>query len=108
MRPNEIACALEMWRGRREELDDQLDALRAVLNPTPENPLCDAIEEVWIGYTVTLSQIIGDTGEWLQWYWLECQMGNKPGEVIPAEGAAPILCGRDLRDLVRVITWGRE
>lgn len=35
MKINKIACRLEVWRGRREELDAQLDALRAILNPSP-------------------------------------------------------------------------
>ena len=104
----EIARALEMWRGRREELDAQLDALRAVLNPTPENPLCDAIEEVFMAYTVSLSKLIGDADDWLIWYWQERQMGRNPSYVIPAAGAAPIHVGRNLRTLARVITRGRQ
>lgn len=105
MTPAEIACMLEVWRSRREALDAQLDALRAVLNPTPENPLFDAIEEVFMGYTVTTSQIVGDKAEWLCWYWQERQMGKHPGEVVLATGAAPIRVDRDLRTLARVIAW---
>ena len=103
-----IARSLEKWRGRREELDAQLDALRAVLNPTPGNPLCDAIEEIFMAYTVVLSELIGDTDEWLIWYWQERQMGRNPSYVIPAAGAEPIHVGRNLRTLARVIKGGRQ
>lgn len=108
MKPNEIACSLEMWRGRREALDAQLDALDAVLKTTPENPLREAIEGIWMGYTVAMSQLIGDKAEWLQWYWLERQMGNKPGDVHPAEGAAKITVTRDVLTLANVIAWGQQ
>ena len=108
MKINKIACRLEVWRGRREELDAQLDALRAVLNPSPENPLFDAIDEIFTGYTVTTSQIIGDEGGWLLWYWQDRQMGRNPGDAILEEGAAPIRVDRDLRTLAKVIAWRPE
>lgn len=108
MKINEIACTLEMWRGRREELDAQLDALRAVLNPSPENPLFDAIEEIFTGYTVATAQLIGDEAEWLFWYWQEREMGKHPGEVVLKAGSEPIRVDRDLRTLAKVIAWRPE
>jgi len=108
MKINEIACMLEAWRGRREELDAQLDALSALTKAAPECPLFEAIEDVWSAYTVSLGELIGDDAEWLQWYWLECDMGNKPREVTPEEGAAPIVCDRALMSIARVIAWGKK
>lgn len=95
--------ALEMWRGRRKALDAQLDALRAVLNISPESPLLDAIEDIWDAYTRELGYGIGDTGEWLAWYQFDCLMGDHPLSAIPKEGAPEILCDSDLRNLARVI-----
>jgi hypothetical protein len=107
MTPAEITTLLEAWRNERAALDIQLNALNAVLSPEPGNKLGHAIEVIFSAYTDTLSTLIGDKGEWLFWYWLERDMGAKPGEVIPEKGAAPIVCGTDLAALVSVITWGR-
>jgi hypothetical protein len=108
MRSTEIACRLECWRGRREELDAQLDSLRALTMAAPECPLFEAVEDVWEAYTASLRELVGDDAEWLNWYWLECDMGNKPKEVVPGEGAAPIFCDRNLMNLARVIAWGKK
>lgn len=108
MTPAEITALLEVWRSRREALDAQLDALRAVINPTPENPLADAIEEIWNGYTVTIGRLIGDKADWLEWYWIDRQMGNHPGDVTLATETDAVRVDRDLRTLARVITWSPQ
>jgi hypothetical protein len=105
---DELACRLEVWRGRREALDEVLNLLDAATGGTPESPLRDAINEIWMGYTCAQAQLIGDKGEWLFWYCEERAMGHRPGDVFPAEGAAKITVTRDLRTLASVILWGRE
>lgn len=105
MHINEIACMLEAWRGRREALDAQLDALSLLTMAAPECPLFSAIEDIWMAYTVSVSQIVGDKAEWLQWYWLERDMGNKPGEVTVSgqNGIEAIVVDKDIRSLAEVI-----
>lgn len=108
MKVNEIACMLETWRGRREALDTPINVLREALGMPPESPLCEAIDDVFDAYTLLLSARIGDTQDWLGWYQHECQMGNHPMEVIPFEGAQPILIDRDLRKLAELIAACRH
>lgn len=105
MQINEIACTLEAWRGRREALDAQLDALSLLTMAAPECPLYSAIEDIWMAYTVSISQNVGDKAEWLQWYWLERDMGSKPGEVTVSDqdGAETIVVGKNIRSLAEVI-----
>jgi len=104
---NKLTCTLEVWRGRREALDQILTTLDSATGSNPESPLREAIGEIWTGYTSTLAQVIGDQGEWLFWYCDERDMGNQPGDVYPAEGAGKITVTRDLRTLASVILWGR-
>lgn len=92
---------LEAWNALYLQLNAQAEALHNLTLAAPESPLVTALWSIWEAYTITLAENLSDQGEWLLWYWLECDMGTNP--------MAVTLSGKDLRvrtlrHLARVIT----
>jgi hypothetical protein len=46
-----------------------------------ENPLFDTIEDIFTTYTDTVSELVGDCNQWLDWYRFETDMGRRSKEV---------------------------
>ena len=64
-------------------------------------PLFEAVWFAFEGYTKTLAQLIGDTdAEWLNWYWLENDMGRKEHEAGYDGTKKPIRNTADLTELI--------
>ena len=82
MNKKEIVELLSIWQSRYFELDKQLTALRNITKGDTESPLELAIWLTWDAYTTALSQLVGDTGGWLDYYNWECNMGKTPLKVI--------------------------
>ncbi len=103
MNIDEIVQKLEPWKARHDALMAQYDALKALAGTPPDCALWAAIFDVWSAYTQAVSEQVGDDGEWLQWYELECDMGRKPMDAKSDTGVT--LRVRTLRQLARAISW---
>lgn len=92
---------LEKWAAHKVELDRQFEALRALMGCGVEAPLPDAVWRLWDSYTDAVSQVVGDTDDWLAWFSMENAMGAKGLEVHSLGGRSKKI--RTLRDLAAVI-----
>jgi hypothetical protein len=107
MKTDEIVIRLEAWKRRHEALMAQYDALHRLTGAMPDCDLLRPVFDTWTAYTVAVSELVGDTDEWLQWYEFECDMGRRPQEVTNSCGDLTIRV-KTLRQIARVIRWGQE
>ena len=69
--------AIRAWYATVKDTGEAVDALNNVVGCSPESPLSQSIYAMVIAYTNAVQDAHGlDT--WLEWYWLECQMGDTP------------------------------
>lgn len=82
MKRPEMIRRIEAWVKLHADLMEQYHALQALTGADPDCALFKPIFTLWDSYTIALSELIGDEDEWLQWYATECEMGNKPKNVL--------------------------
>ena len=68
---------LKEWEGQLLAADNIRKDIEAVFGDCVESKFFSVRSEMALTYTRTLSALTGDTGEWLDWYWLENDMGEK-------------------------------
>ena len=69
--------AVRTWHTTVKATGEAVDALDRVVGCSPESPLSQSIYAMVIAYTDAVQDAHGlDT--WLEWYWLECEMGETP------------------------------
>ena len=69
--------AVRTWYTTVKATGDAVDELDRVVGCSPESPLSQSIYAMVIAYTDAVQDAHGlDT--WLEWYWLECEMGENP------------------------------
>lgn len=71
--------AVREWHERMVDLETRLDALSESVGLNPEAPVPNAIWAVAGGYKDALDAAY-HVGGWLEWWWLECYLGNSPKE----------------------------
>lgn len=101
----DIMPDLTAWHAAMVNMDAQYDALNALVGLSPESPFPDAINRLQSLATDMTAKAVGDDGAWLNYYWLECQMGK--GMFSGGHGMA-IIDGKEypirtLKQLARVI-----
>lgn len=105
MKIDRMVLRLEAWAKRHKALSTQSDALHALTRADADCALMEPVWDVWRAYTVAVSELIGDTNEWLQWYQEECNMGKTP-KVVRLSGRT--IKVRTLRQLATVIRDGNH
>lgn len=73
----ELITRLTEWHITLADVEQQQDLLMKLTGGV-EGTLFLAINDLAIAYTKAVSQIVGDTNEWLDWWWQECDLGSKP------------------------------
>ena len=68
---------IRTWYNVITHLEAKIEALDRVIGFHPEAPLAQAISDVMTEYT-NAGQDCHGLGAWLEWYWLECNMGKTP------------------------------
>lgn len=101
-RINEIVAQLEVWAQHIKAIDAQYNALSAITGTGVGSPLWDAIFAMQNAYTASVSERVGDTNEWLNFYEFDCEMGKHPRVVSNLMGNRSINV-KTMRDLARVI-----
>jgi hypothetical protein len=76
MQHDEIAKILSEWQTTLEGMDEQVNKLADFLRCGLEAPLFEATSTLADKYTKAIAEKVGDTSKWLEWYWLENDMGN--------------------------------
>ena len=94
---------LQRWADVHRHAESTWDCLEALTDATDtESPLGKAVWDTFDAYTETLSALIGDTGEWLDWHHLSNSMGARALAVTLRPGGRPRKI-RSLRQLAAVI-----
>lgn len=73
----ETKALLKTWAETITRIDEQMDALSKVIDPHPESAFIQAIFQLESEYTRSVSELVNDDDEWLQWFHLETDMGRK-------------------------------
>jgi hypothetical protein len=101
MTPADMLPHLERWAAVQRHAESTWDRLESIHGYTDsESPLGKAVWDTFDAYTLTLSALIGDTGEWLDWFHLANDMGAKSLAVTLRPGARP----RNIRTLRQLAT----
>ena len=69
--------AVRAWYATVKDAGEAVDELDRVVGCSPESPLSQAIYAMVIAYTDAVQDAHG-LGDWLNWWWLECEMGKTP------------------------------
>ena len=81
----DLAKDVREFHERVKQMNQVADDLSAILFMGPESPFYTAMWKVMEGYRDTLEELYGLAG-WVDWWWLECDMGNRPMQVkIPGD-----------------------
>ena len=75
-KPEKLAL-LQKWKESYERTESVTDKLRELVNDAT-GQLYDALWANFDDQTRTIGIILGDQGEWMNWYELECDMGRTP------------------------------
>jgi len=68
------------WKSKALEIEKQLNTLESVTGFIGDGPLYKTVWDLFATYTKTLATLLDDHSDWLEWYWLECDMGRSPKE----------------------------
>ncbi len=90
MSPQERVSRLRVWQETLLELDARLRELMDLTGGV-DGPLQNAINTTATQYTKAIAEIVGDVVDefgysWLEWWWLECDLGRVPREASAAGG----------------------
>lgn len=75
---NEIEKRLKVWQKRHDELMAAYDAFYDLTGASIGCKLFNPIFNLLDAYTASVSELVGDDGDWLSWFSNDCDMGNKP------------------------------
>ena len=105
---DQVTAAIREWMERVQGADAQLGALAAMSGDINyDAPIPAAIAALISGYAKALGRVIGDEGEWLEYFWIDCAFGANPLGVTPEKGAAEIKIDSP-EAIAEVICWDRE
>ena len=97
----EIIFRLESWAKLGRELESVCDTFTDLFGSYPDCKMLTPVFSIWEAYTSAVSEAVGDTDAWLDWYQYECQMGATPRIVEFPDGMTVNVAS--LRDLAHVI-----
>ena len=96
MKPSTIE-AIRTWHTTVKATGEAVDELDRVVGCSPESPLSQSIYAMVIAYTDAVQDAHG-LGDWLEYYWLECDMGKSP--LAASIGDEPLRDIATLEDLI--------
>ena len=91
MEPKEIEALLKQWAGIMQNLERALSEMTSVFGGTYDCANAQAILDMVIEYTNLVSEKVGDSGEWLNYFRNECELGQTPKEVTFCDGTSILL-----------------
>ena len=72
-----IAAALRAWQHTIEQADQRMQPAIDALGLPPESPPWLAVQELQTSLTVMTATVVDDRDNWLEWFWMENDMGRK-------------------------------
>jgi len=90
---------LARWARVMRDMEAQYRTLDALVGSEPEAPLPLAINFLMEAYTDAMAAMT-DGGGWLEWFWLECDLGATPKAAGPHEEIRLIATVEDLAWLI--------
>lgn len=102
MTQTEIIKRLTEWRDAIVDSDTTCDDLLRPLRLQPESPIYQTIWALQGSYTRAVAALVGDHGEWLNWFSAENAMGAKEFECCPGAGY-PMRKIKTIADLAQLI-----
>jgi hypothetical protein len=100
MTNDEKAALLIQWQTRMECADMLIQPVTELLGLAVESPIHQAVWALQEGYTKAVGRLVGDEGNWLEWFAHENDFGRKNMEAGPTGNMRPI---KDLDDLLWVM-----
>ena len=105
---DQVTEQIREWMERVQAANAQLILLGDMTGDLNyDAPFPAAVEALISGYTAALSQIIGDEGEWLEYFRFNCAFGDRHMVVFPGgEGSGIKITGPEA--IAQAICWDRE
>jgi len=104
MKAEEMIPILNQWRDDMIEVDMHMQALARVTGMSPDSLLWTAVSGTQERLTRATEHIVGDTCQWMSWFWLENDMGMKGMDAGYQDDMRPI---KTVEDLAWLITGDR-
>lgn len=95
-----VEQAIRDFHDRVTEIERVTDVLKSVMSMAPESDLYSAIWALIGGYKDAIGDAYNIDG-WLEWWWLECNLGSNPMQAAVAGEELRTIATVD--DLVRLI-----
>lgn len=92
--------ALKGWETRRKDMDSKIAQLEDLLGISPESAFLDAVRRLQERDRVVTSLIVGDEGEWLDWYCYENSFGAD-GKRVVIDGCTRLV--KNVEELLSVL-----
>lgn len=96
MNQAEKLALLAEWQARIETANHLIEPVTEVLGLSVESPIHTAVWSLQTVYTQAVAKLVGDPGEWLDWYATENDFGRKAGDGGPSGATRPIATLADL------------
>jgi hypothetical protein len=101
--PEQIGAALHAWKHTIEQADQRMQPAIDALGLPPESPPWVAVQELQTSLTVMTAAYVGDRDNWLEWFWVEKDMGCNAMEAGTSDdNVRPIKTLADLRWLLEI------
>lgn len=95
----QISATISKWFEAVTSMVAALDAIESVLHTSPEAPVNEAAWALIGGYTSAIDAKY-PIGPWLDWFWVECNLGERAmGASLPGEELRVIA---NIDDLIRL------
>jgi len=96
------------WHERVADVEKQIDALKELTGLSPESPLHASVMLMAHAYTLTVEGVLArDNVCWLEWWWLECNLGSTPRAASPSNDT-PLRVIATIDDLVLLVLGAPE
>lgn len=93
---NRIDYAIQQWHDAVTEAERVLSAIDQSMMCAPESPLHNALWALAGGWQQAIANLddTRTTEEWLEWWWHECRLGERPKDAA--------LAGEDLQTIATI------
>ena len=91
---------LNDWHYQYDRITELMDGMTKAIGVLPEGLFSETVWGLFDSYTKAISDLVGDKGGWLNWYYLENNMGAKGMNAGYDGKTKPIKNKLDLRALI--------
>lgn len=107
MKLKEIKEEINRWFAVMHDVNTVVDSITDYTGGDLDSPMLKPICAMMSAYTNEVSKSIGDEGDYLTWYWLDCDMGKDPKRARLA-GWTEFKTIKTTSDLARLIYEGHQ